>query len=259
MTSATNLDDIISPCMMVAVGNGSIQALPSSGVPPVQTDVLFAESLLPAAAGLPPQVPTLYSIETSPLARFEWIKLYAAFYNLDGWTNRLFTRVAGEYKCIVNGVAEFVGSSSPVVAWLKFEEARFVCPDEMYTDALIRDSAATPIAMPPAGYFADIQNMQAGIVNADVLVDNTAVGGNIANSSVPAADGVYSFQSFQTNYGMNFQAGITPIFKFFNNRAVYRADKTRTAKGYDAWPLWYHAQPISNILGMLAANAGNAG
>ncbi|TPX50064.1 hypothetical protein SeMB42_g02204 [Synchytrium endobioticum] len=251
VTSATNLDDITSPCMMTAVTNASIHALPPNGVPPVPTDILFAQRLFPATPGLPPQVPTLFYQEANPLARFEWIKLFATFYNLDGWTNRLFDRVAGEYKCIVNGVAAYEGPTNTTVAWLKFENERYICPDEMYTQALIKDGDGTPVAMPASGYFADAANMQQGIVNADFLIDNTALGGASNDTSVPIQDGVYSFESFQSNFGMNFQAGVTPVFKFYNNRAVFRTDKSRTASAYDSWPLWYHAQPVSNLLDMV--------
>ncbi|TPX37213.1 hypothetical protein SmJEL517_g00831 [Synchytrium microbalum] len=249
VTSATNLDDIISPCMQTAVTNGSIQALPSSGVPPVSADILFAGTLFAGSSALPPQVPTLYQSEITPMARFEWIKLFAAFYNLDDWTGRLFSRVAGEYTCIVSGVSGFVGQTNlPIVAWLKLENGRYVSPDEAYSQQLIKDAAGIPIAMPDSGYFVDQTNMLVGVLAADYLLDNTAVGGTNDDSSVPIQDGVYTFESFQTNYGMTYQAGISVPYKFYNNRAVYRADRTRTPKAYDAWPLWYPAQPISSLL-----------
>jgi iron complex transport system substrate-binding protein len=84
--------------------------------------------------------------ETSPLARAEWIKFTAAFFNAEASANAVFADMASEYEALVALTASV--EDKPLVLWSAYTtwgEAWFISGGSSYVGQLLRDAGAVQV------------------------------------------------------------------------------------------------------------------
>lgn len=104
----------------------------SSGMPEYDTHPALI------AAGLPVVMNGDWT-ETEPLARAEWVKFMALFFNAEGRANELYSNVVEEYTAAAE-LAANAGNNPTVVSDAPYEGTWYVPAGEAYTSRLIADA-----------------------------------------------------------------------------------------------------------------------
>lgn len=79
-------------------------------------------------------------LETSPLARAEWIKMFGALYCMEGTADSIFRAEEKEYEAIREIVLAGDGHTPDVLLGLPFRDTWYVSPGNSYISTLINDA-----------------------------------------------------------------------------------------------------------------------
>ena len=88
-------------------------------------------------------IPLLYIsdyLETDPLARSEWIKVFGLLYNREDEANSIFEDIAGEYEVIRQEIAGKTDTLPIVMTGLPYKDTWFISPGNSYLGKLISDA-----------------------------------------------------------------------------------------------------------------------
>lgn len=127
LDGSMNLELIISmqPDLVMVMGNPSAK---------------FSRYQTLTGAGIP--VLTINEwLETTPLARMEWVKLIAALVNKEALVNQKFARVEQEYQRLVQ-LAKLARTRPTIIAGLPFKGTWLVPDADSYHTQFFRDAAA---------------------------------------------------------------------------------------------------------------------
>jgi iron complex transport system substrate-binding protein len=117
-------------------------------------------------AGIPVAINAEYA-ETGPLARAEWIKFTAAFFDKEAEANAYFSAVAAEYQALQALTADLSDEDKPIALWNSFSsyiDAWAIPGAETYSGILLADAGAR-IAL---GDLAPAESVE---VSLEVIVD----------------------------------------------------------------------------------------
>ncbi|MDX1992468.1 MAG: ABC transporter substrate-binding protein [bacterium] len=155
--------------------------------------------------------------DTSLLARAEWIKFTALFFNQEAEANALFEGEVAAYEELVALTADLPDEEKPLVLWdayTSFNEAWFVPGEEAYTAQLLRDAGAiyvlsnAPEVQDVSGSVPfDFEVVYEAGLGADVWFANAFMTPDLA--TLLAADERYAdFRAFQDGQVYNNEARV---------------------------------------------------
>lgn len=161
--SNLNIELIVSlaPDLVVAYGVGAESAgymskLEEAGIP-----LLFISDYL----------------ETDPLARAEWIKVFGLLYGREIEAATIFQQIAGEYEVLKNQISSRITDRPVVMAGLPFKDTWFVSPGNSYISSLIYDAGGeylwgatlSDISMPMS-----LESVYVKAMSADIWINSGA-------------------------------------------------------------------------------------
>ena len=82
-------------------------------------------------------------LETDPLAKAEWIKMFGALYCKEEMADSIFNKEVNDYNSIRNYVKENTGSKPVVLLGLPFKDTWFISPGNSFVSKLIEDAGGT--------------------------------------------------------------------------------------------------------------------
>ena len=161
-------------------------------------------------AGVPVALGADY-LESSPLARAEWIKFTALFFNREADAEIIFTDTAANYETLIELAASVPESERPTVltnTFSSFSEAWNVSGASSYIANLITDAGAEYIFPDVAGTGSvpyDFEYVYENALDADFWITNTFAW--YSSNDILAADERYAdFAAFQNGNTYNTNA-----------------------------------------------------
>ena len=148
----TSLEYVTSGCLLSLAQAGAVGNLqPSWGDSTVRAaqlavvDGLFGGGASPEANG----IAVTATSELTPLARAEWIKFVALFFNQEAVANEIFAGIQERYLCRRQGALAAVAQATKAkVAWTSYQDwgaaPQWVLAGAAYKQALARDAGAEP-------------------------------------------------------------------------------------------------------------------
>jgi len=111
-------------------------------------DVVFAYGIGPESAGYLSKlqeagIPVLFIsdyLETDPLARAEWLKVFGLIYNREAEAEHSFELIAGEYELLRQMIIELVEDRPVIMSGLPYKDTWFVSPGNSYISKIIHDA-----------------------------------------------------------------------------------------------------------------------
>jgi iron complex transport system substrate-binding protein len=88
-------------------------------------------------------IPLLYIsdyMETDPLARAEWIRVFGLLYQKENEADRIFENIAGEYELLKQEIAGRIDNEPVVMAGLPYKDTWYISPGNSYIGKLISDA-----------------------------------------------------------------------------------------------------------------------
>lgn len=123
-------------------------------------------------------IPLLYIsdfLETDPLARAEWLKVYGLLYERNEEADRIFENIAGEYEVLRQEIAGKTETLPVVMSGLPYKDTWFISPGNSYIGKLISDAggeylwkdreSASTIPM-------SLENVYVNAINADIWINS---------------------------------------------------------------------------------------
>jgi iron complex transport system substrate-binding protein len=109
-------------------------------------------------------------LETDPLAKTEWIKMFGALYCKEEMADSIFNKELNDYNSIRDYVKENTGSKPVVLLGLPFKDTWFISPGNSFVSKLIEDAGGSylwrnttsSVSMPYG-----IENVYIAAMNAD--------------------------------------------------------------------------------------------
>ncbi len=114
----------ISPDLMMVYGVGSESSGYTGKIKELGVKVLYNADYL----------------ETDPLGRAEWIKLFGALYCREELAEKIFYSIAGDYNHLRNYIAENTLDKPNVLLGFPFKDTWFVTPGNSYMSRMISDA-----------------------------------------------------------------------------------------------------------------------
>ncbi|GAC1381562.1 MAG: ABC transporter substrate-binding protein [Hymenobacter sp.] len=156
-----------------------------------------------AAAGVPVMINSEW-VETTPLARAEWVKVLAVLLNKEAVVNRKFGQVAREYQRLA-ALAQRAATRPTVVVGLPFKDVWYVPDADSYMTQFLRDAGAAyhwDRTRAPSGSLAlSFEAVAPVALAADYWVHPGAVG---SKAALLAQDGRYAaFAPFKAGHVFN--------------------------------------------------------
>jgi iron complex transport system substrate-binding protein len=121
-------------------------------------------------AGIPVAINAEYA-ETGPLARAEWIKFTAAFFDKEAEANAYFSTVSGEYLALKALTATMTDDQKPVALWNSFSsyiDAWAIPGPETYSGILLADAGARVALGDIAPAEVSLEVVVDGALDADI-------------------------------------------------------------------------------------------
>ena len=117
-------------------------------------------------------------LETDPLGRAEWIKLFGALYDKERSADSIFNSEANEYHKIKKFIQEKVTERPKVLLGMPFKDTWYISPGNSFISELIKDAGGdylwsdvnSPVSMPYG-----IENVYMRALNADYWLNISAV------------------------------------------------------------------------------------
>lgn len=114
----------------------------------IDPDVVFAYGIGPESAGYVSKlkeagIPVLFIsdyLETDPLARAEWLKVFALIYGREKEAKDIFEHIAGEYEVLRQMISTRVSERPAVMTGLPYKDTWFVSPGNSYISKIIWDA-----------------------------------------------------------------------------------------------------------------------
>ncbi|KAJ3299775.1 hypothetical protein HK104_007053 [Borealophlyctis nickersoniae] len=212
--------NLTSACLQTLMEEGQPKPFPSNGsVADASLGVVFGQPAGVQATAQFLAVADAIRQEASPLARGEWIKFFALFYNSEKEANKLWSNITAQYECQTER-AKAKGYKTRV-AWTTYKDgtATLTDYDADYAAQLIADLGGSHVRV------SSVQDLR----GADMLIDGTPVGPG------------YDITAFKARY-----TGVDSSFPFMRAglfSKVFRTDGLTSALGIDDFPLSSFAQP----------------
>ncbi|KAJ3079364.1 hypothetical protein HK102_003832 [Quaeritorhiza haematococci] len=169
--------------------------------------------------------------EQTPLARGEWLKFVAAFYNLDGASQSQFQTIAAQYECsskYLRGNSFVSDNDKRKVAWVGRFDNVWSMPDETFITNLISDAGGIVVKHSAQN---SMDEFHAHLRSADVVVDAT-----------PTGNVIYGQKDFEQLAGL-VGKGPEEGYNFMDyGGALWRFDRLRNAM-HDDYPVSAWSQP----------------
>ncbi|TPX58120.1 hypothetical protein PhCBS80983_g03356 [Powellomyces hirtus] len=227
---------VTSPCLLKQLADNQTQVYGDGAILTGSANVGFGAASPPGSPGTVfIRTEEAIRAEASPLARAEWLKFFALFYNGEDAANALFTQVEKLYSC--QSAFAKVSKSTKRVAWLRAENLnkpadKFESYDEAYTSTLISDAGMEPLKLPPASSRDKTIEV---LKQTDMLVEDTYIG-VMSN---------YSWNTLSELYVADPRD--TLAFPFVGTKGldslVFKPDRWRTIFGVDNYIYHHWAQP----------------
>eukprot|EP00668_Euglena_longa_P019219 GGOE01023934.1.p1 GENE.GGOE01023934.1~~GGOE01023934.1.p1 ORF type:complete len:896 (+),score=242.03 GGOE01023934.1:247-2688(+) len=153
--------------------------------------------------------------EATPLARAEWIKFVALFFNQEAAANLIFDGIRDRYLCHRQAAVEAVaGATQLKVAWTSASSSQWVLSRAAYKLKLTQDSGAEAVGSGTTSTtFGTAAALLQQLQDVDILIDDSYVTSE------------YTWQTFLTSYGLAADSSL----RFVRNQRVWRVDGVMNA------------------------------
>ena len=123
-------------------------------------------------------IPLLYIsdyLETDPLARAEWIRVFGLLYDRKEEADRIFGNIAGEYEVIRQEIAGMAGTLPVVMSGLPYKDTWFISPGNSYLGKLISDAGGEYLwreKESDSSIPMSLENVYVKAINADIWINS---------------------------------------------------------------------------------------
>jgi hypothetical protein len=189
-----------------------------------------------ASSGFNPfRVTVSASADETPLARAEWIKYVALFFNKEGEANKYFQKLATQYQCVSRNAKN--ANNQKRVLWVNYfpdntyfsQSAQWILDKASFKTSFVADSAGVNPNIETKSIFTTSTEFLAALkdLNVDVIIDLSW----IKNPEIDPYD------HFLQVYGLKSMSDkeLNANFKFIATKNVWRTDVTRNGNNAETW------------------------
>lgn len=183
------------------------------------------------------------SSDPGALARAEWVKFVAAFFNLEAHANRIFSSISTHYhatEVLATAAVSASGASAPRVAWIQYSAA-YSWSEVLYPASWKVSTAAYKFELvTSAGGInpGDSDLTAAGCTSAWGSYSCTPAQLKLYLQSVDAvidetysSDNTYTLTSFLSSYNFTAEDQASGVYPFFTAGLVLRTDRSMVQSG----------------------------
>jgi ABC-type Fe3+-hydroxamate transport system substrate-binding protein len=226
--------EVTSPCLLEMQANGGALGLQYDASGNLRAaQLVTVDALFTYSTGVSNNsIANAATSEATMLARAEWIKFIALFYNQEALALQVFNNISERYLCTRTTTAVTHTGQPPVVAWTNTYTSTnsagqtvqtWEVSTASYQMNLLQDAGVTPLVVPGGGMFTSATAFAAAIQGADFIVDEA-----YDFSLSPQ----FTFTTFLNLYGLQSINGLTAI----QTQEVLRVDGLQANPS--AWD-WY--------------------
>jgi iron complex transport system substrate-binding protein len=127
-------------------------------------------------------------LETDPLGKAEWIKLFGALYCRENMADSIFNEEVKEYNNLKSFIAENIADKPQVLLGLPFKDTWFVSPGNSFISKLIGDAGGNYLWKDTKSSYSmplGLENVYMKAVNADYWLN---IGTVRTRNEIPAVD-----------------------------------------------------------------------
>jgi iron complex transport system substrate-binding protein len=123
-------------------------------------------------------IPLLYIsdyMETDPLARAEWIRVFGLLYQKEDEADRIFENIAGEYELLKQEIAGRVENAPVVMTGLPYKDTWYISSGNSYIGKLISDAGGRYLWSDRKSTSAipmSLESVYVEAVNADIWINS---------------------------------------------------------------------------------------